>query len=510
MRNTFFFFLCFFLQNTLIAQEEIIYSDVLQVEGNPTQEELFVRARYWFAELLDQSDKELEIEDKEAGRLFARSLMPYRSNGFIINNNANGDIAYQINLQIKEGAYEYKFSGFTHYGNISSDSPIDYGFITKDDLCMTNRPPLTTKGRVTKICEDLRQQIDAEMNLLISSLERKMNSATELTSGPRKDAIVYTDFVGLPNTNQAKVYEQWRLWFAEYFPNSKEVLEIEDKELGELYGSAAFPYESALFGRDNYSGWIWYTMRIQAKENGYQFTITDFEHRADLGLETPIDYGYISIDDDCFEKRATTIFSTEKSRTKTCVELKEIIDANVRELILSFPKIDVKGHESKIVGEGRTQLVYTKTIPLEGLSKEEIYDKTRYWFTIMFPNSDEILEIEDKEAGELYAKIAMNYDPPLIKGGGMVSKGFIWHSLRVKIEDGQCQYIAKEFFHEADMYLDNPLSFGPITIDDICFEINNVLLSKKRRMKYCEYIKECIDTNMNLLERKLEESLKEN
>ncbi len=498
-----------FFSNSIFAQEGIIYEKEITVE-NATKEELFLKARYWMTAFFDQSDKQLLIEDEVEGRLLAHSSFFFLPRTTISHGrSATGPIEYDIDITVEDGAYTYRISDFTHIGDVRSPTSTHYGFISKEDLCTTQKPRFTSKKRMRKICEDLKEQIEEEVRKLISSLAVKMKKegVSQVNELVHPNGIVYSEFVEIENMSKAEIYEKCRLWFAKNFSNSNEVLELENKELGELFGKSSIFYKSRFFGRDNTIGEIWFNIRLQIKDNGYQYTISDFEHIADPTNEAPQSYEFISTEECCYGKSKRKKIS--KYKRKTCEELKAMIEYKAKELTSSL-QYTVGAIEEKELLEDQAaegEIIFSKVVAIEGRSKEVLFKNGRLWLNSFIENSSEQIEIQDEAAGELYVKNFMKYNPPLLKGGGLTSKGAIWYDLRIQVRDGQYKFTVSNFDHVASLVLETPISFGILSSEEICFRLKNVGLTKKRKRKYCNYLNKCIVENMVLLEESLVEMM---
>jgi len=154
------------------------------------------------------------------------------------------------------------------------------------------------------------------------------------------------------------------------------------------------------------------------------------------------------------------------------------------------------------------QIVFSKVIEMPDRSQEILFKNGRLWLSTVIEDSNEQIEIQDEEAGELYVKNFMKYDPPLFKGGGLTSKGAIWYDLRIQVRDGKYKFTFSNFDHVASLILETPISYGILSSDEICFRLKNVGLTKRRKRKYCNYLNKCIAENMIQLEESLVEMMK--
>ena len=69
---------------------------------------------------------------------------------------------------------------------------------------------------------------------------------------PMKDsAIVFTELAEKQSLNKAAMYKNVKIWFAEYFNSVKDVLQMDDKELGIILGKGLGTFDIKLAGISN-------------------------------------------------------------------------------------------------------------------------------------------------------------------------------------------------------------------------------------------------------------------
>lgn len=96
------------------------------------------------------------------------------------------------------------------------------------------------------------------------------------------DRIEYSEVVQLEGATKDQLYNAARLWYANYFRDSKEVLELDDREGGILVGTG-WGDIYANIGITTVKNKFWRTVKIQVKEGRYKYTI------GSLDLETYAD-----------------------------------------------------------------------------------------------------------------------------------------------------------------------------------------------------------------------------
>jgi hypothetical protein len=113
------------------ATSKITYSEVVFVDSLTNKNELFLRAREWFAKTYKSSMNVIQMEDKENGKIVGKaSMQVYHKLGG--SNYPSGYINYTIFVYIKDGRYKYEITDFHHTGQYVSEGTIsDYGVCEK-------------------------------------------------------------------------------------------------------------------------------------------------------------------------------------------------------------------------------------------------------------------------------------------------------------------------------------------------------------------------------------------
>lgn len=97
---------------------KITYTEVVYVDSLANKQELFSRAREWFAKAYKSSTNVLQMEDKENGKLVGKALIKVYFKAFIGNQYfPGGYINYTISIYIKDGRYKYEITDFYHTGD---------------------------------------------------------------------------------------------------------------------------------------------------------------------------------------------------------------------------------------------------------------------------------------------------------------------------------------------------------------------------------------------------------
>ena len=89
------------------------------------------------------------------------------------------------------------------------------------------------------------------------------------------DRVVYQDIVDLKTPiNASEIYKKARLWMVDTFYSSKDVLQVEDKENATLIAKSFLniAHNDGVIGKD------WFTLKIEAKDGKYRYTIYDIRY----------------------------------------------------------------------------------------------------------------------------------------------------------------------------------------------------------------------------------------
>ena len=94
---------------------------------------------------------------------------------------------------------------------------------------------------------------------------------------PLKDGkVTYSNVVQLKDVSKDVMYNRIKHWFADTYNSGKDVIQIDDKETGEIIGEGCFKssWRARFFFAQSVN--IWKTIKIQLKEDRFRYEITDF------------------------------------------------------------------------------------------------------------------------------------------------------------------------------------------------------------------------------------------
>lgn len=115
--------------------------------------------------------------------------------------------------------------------------------------------------------------------ILISTLIFNGTYAQDKLLGilPLKDGkVTYTNVVQVDSTSKAELYKRAKRWFIETYKSGKDVIQLEDKENGEIVGKGFFKETWTVTFYAGQSINVWQTIKIQTKDGRYKYEIYDF------------------------------------------------------------------------------------------------------------------------------------------------------------------------------------------------------------------------------------------
>lgn len=155
------------------STSKITYSDVVFVDSLVNKQELFSRAREWFAKTYKSSTSVIQMEDKESGIIVGKALMNVYHKA-LGSNFPSGYINYTISIYIKDGRYKYEIIDFYHTGQyVSGGNRIpDYGICEN----MINTKDKTMGISYQKTYNYYLYQLDNNIKALIAELKAAMTT----------------------------------------------------------------------------------------------------------------------------------------------------------------------------------------------------------------------------------------------------------------------------------------------------------------------------------------------
>lgn len=147
------------------------YTEVINLDSSISQAELYNRARVWFIENYKSAKNVLQLEDKEAGILVGKGIIPIlydvrifsKSKGDSFTMHQNLDVYHTIRVYTKKGRYKYEIEEINGKLNFEPlPDPLDMPIINRG---YKGAPYLQIK---------MLQEVNKSILLTIESLKRGM------------------------------------------------------------------------------------------------------------------------------------------------------------------------------------------------------------------------------------------------------------------------------------------------------------------------------------------------
>ena len=108
-----------------------------------------------------------------------------------------------------------------------------------------------------------------------------------------QELLEYSEIIEVSNVNKNELFIRGREWFNENFKSAKDVLQITDKESGELSGKGIMEvhYVFKYMGKREFTSNVRFQMSVWVKEGKYKYEITNFYITGD---NASIEFGLIT------------------------------------------------------------------------------------------------------------------------------------------------------------------------------------------------------------------------
>jgi hypothetical protein len=141
------------------------FTNVVPVDSGIKQDELYSRAREWFAKNFNNSKYVLQMDDRTSGKLVGKGSIQVHDS-YAINPDA-GFVEFSINVYVKDGRYKYDLNNFVH---------TDKGALGAAGGSLSNEKPSSTFFIKLKWWRQIKEQSFMQAQALIQSLHASMTS----------------------------------------------------------------------------------------------------------------------------------------------------------------------------------------------------------------------------------------------------------------------------------------------------------------------------------------------
>jgi hypothetical protein len=145
---------------------------------------------------------------------------------------------------------------------------------------------------------------------------------------------------------------------------------------------------------------------------------------------------------------------------------------------------------------GQEPLTYTEVVQVDSVSKTELYNRAKLWFATVYNSANDVLQMDNKESGEIVGKAILKYNPTVFSGSEQ-TKGNIKYTIKVFVKDGRYKYEITDFIHDPYGNQYGKSSMGLITTEKECPTPKP--MAKAWSNKVWDDIKNQIDSNMKSL-----------
>ena len=145
---------------------------------------------------------------------------------------------------------------------------------------------------------------------------------------------------------------------------------------------------------------------------------------------------------------------------------------------------------------GQEPLTYTEVIQVDSISQNELYNRAKLWFTTTYNSANDVLQMDNKESGQIIGKAIMKYNPTVFSGSEQ-TKGSIKYTIKIFVKEGRYKYEISDFIHDPYGNQYGKSSMGLITTNEEC--PNPKPMAKKWSNKVWRDIKNQIENNMTSL-----------
>jgi hypothetical protein len=181
-------------------------------------------------------------------------------------------------------------------------------------------------GRVSTVDESIIESIDGIKAPECFETFKKLGNLLQLPIIDGK--ITYTGVVHVDSLSSEELYKRSKRWFFDTYNSGKDVIQLDDKESGEIIGKGFFEtyWQSSFLGGISIN--VYQTIKVQVKDGRYKYEITDFKVKYFVPASQ---YTRASNVDEPLETWNTW-------REENCNKIRAQIDLDVKGLIASFEK----------------------------------------------------------------------------------------------------------------------------------------------------------------------------
>lgn len=148
----------------------ITYSEVIEVSG-VSKNDLYVRANTWFTRTFKSAKSVLELQDKEAGKLIGKGVLPIMIKVPIMGATDAGYVGATVTIMCKDGKYKYVIDNLSHSKPYGANTQywVDGGSLEQE------KPKVGMMGRPSKKeWNDIKEATQKDILSMVADLKKGM------------------------------------------------------------------------------------------------------------------------------------------------------------------------------------------------------------------------------------------------------------------------------------------------------------------------------------------------
>jgi len=157
------------------ATNKVLYTEVIKVDG-VLKDELYTRAREWFAKTFRSAQSVLQMDDKDAGKIIGKGAASSSFKYMIASIDFL--LKYTISIAVKDGRYRYEITDIS----VHDQSSLGY-HLTLDDIVVKGASGLEktkkANGEYRSRFKGYVIQSDILINELLADLKKTMYSKSK-------------------------------------------------------------------------------------------------------------------------------------------------------------------------------------------------------------------------------------------------------------------------------------------------------------------------------------------
>ena len=159
-----------------VKDNKVIFTEVIQVP-EASKEELYLRARGWFADAFKNADEVLQLDSREDGAMVGKGITSITLQTGIMP--VPMDVYFTVKIFCKEGRYKYEITNIYYEGEVSSSTggSVEYHYtieeLYSEKLLYKNK----ARGKTRWNTVQKLQLTEKEMNRLVDQIKKDMNTS---------------------------------------------------------------------------------------------------------------------------------------------------------------------------------------------------------------------------------------------------------------------------------------------------------------------------------------------